>query len=87
MILRSIQMTHSYLLHNKMSFLTQSVDLIFKISLLGPGGSVVKSTGCTCRGPGFNSQHPHDSLHLSVTSVLGDDLAVAQAYLQANEHK
>jgi hypothetical protein len=24
------------------------------------GGSVVRSTDCSSRGPGFNSQHPHD---------------------------
>lgn len=26
------------------------------------GGSVVKSTGCSFREPGFNSQHMHDEL-------------------------
>jgi hypothetical protein len=30
-------------------------------------GSEVKSTGYSSKGPGFNSQHPHDSSHLSVT--------------------
>jgi hypothetical protein len=36
-----------------------------------PGGwrsdSVVKTTACFPRGPGFNSQHPHGSSQLSVT--------------------
>ena len=35
-------------------------------------GSVVKSIGYSSRGPGFNSQHPHGSLYLSVTPVPGD---------------
>ena len=33
------------------------------------GGSVVKSTDCSSREPEFNSQHPHDSLQLSVIPV------------------
>jgi hypothetical protein len=35
-------------------------------------GSVVKSTGCCFRGPGFNSQQPHSNSHLSVTPVPGN---------------
>jgi hypothetical protein len=35
-------------------------------------GSGVKSTGCSSRGLGFNSQHPHGSLQLFVTPVPGD---------------
>ena len=35
-------------------------------------GSVVKSTGCSSRGPQFNSQHPHGSSQLSVTPASGD---------------
>jgi hypothetical protein len=27
-------------------------------------GSVTQNTGCYCKGPKFNSQHPHDSLQL-----------------------
>lgn len=34
-------------------------------------GSVHKSTGCSSRVSGFNSQHPCGSSELSVTSVLG----------------
>ena len=34
-------------------------------------GSLVKSTICSCRGPRFNSQHPHGSSQLSVTPVPG----------------
>lgn len=34
-------------------------------------GSVVKSTGCSCRGLGFDSQHPHDGLQPSVTQLPG----------------
>ena len=32
-------------------------------------GSAAKSTGCSSRRPGFNSQHPHGSSQLSVTQV------------------
>ena len=35
-------------------------------------GSVVKSTDCTSRGLGFDSQHPHGSSPLSTTLVLRD---------------
>jgi hypothetical protein len=31
---------------------------------------VVKSTGCTSKGPRFNSQHPHGSSQLSITPVV-----------------
>ena len=31
--------------------------------------SEVKSTGCSSKGPGFHSQHPHNSSQLSVTPV------------------
>ena len=34
--------------------------------------SVVKNTGCSSRGPRFNSQYPHGGSQLSVTSVPGD---------------
>ena len=34
--------------------------------------SVVKSTSCSSRGPGFNSQQPNSSSQLSVSPVLGD---------------
>jgi hypothetical protein len=33
-------------------------------------GSAVKSTGCSSRGPGFNSHHPRGGSQLSVTPVL-----------------
>jgi hypothetical protein len=32
------------------------------------GGSAVKSTGCSCRGPGFSSQHP--SIHMATHNHL-----------------
>ena len=35
-------------------------------------GSEVESTGCSSRGPEFNSQHPHGSSQLSVTPGPGD---------------
>ena len=35
-------------------------------------GSMVKSIGCSFRGPGFNSQHPHGSSQLSATAVPED---------------
>jgi hypothetical protein len=47
------------------------------------GGSAVKSTGCSSRGPRFNSQQPHGSSQLSVTPRSD---AVTQTYIQA-EHQ
>ncbi|CAO2590642.1 hypothetical protein LEMLEM_LOCUS5939, partial [Lemmus lemmus] len=44
-------------------------------------GSVVKSTDCSSRGPGFNSQHPHGSSQLSEDPVPGD------LTLHTNAHK
>ncbi|KAL6030279.1 hypothetical protein STEG23_009294 [Scotinomys teguina] len=38
-------------------------------SSLPPGAGEVKSTGCSSRGPGFNSQHPHGSSQPSITVV------------------
>ena len=35
-------------------------------------GSAVKSTDCSSRGPGFNSQHKHVSSQLSENPVTGD---------------
>ena len=35
-------------------------------------GSVVMSTGCSSRGPGFYSQHPQGSSWMSVTPVPWD---------------
>jgi hypothetical protein len=34
--------------------------------------SVVKSTGCSSRGPGFYPQHPQGSSQLSITPVPGN---------------
>ena len=34
--------------------------------------SAVKNTDCSFRGPGFNSQHPHDSSQPSITPVPRD---------------
>jgi hypothetical protein len=31
------------------------------------GGSGVKSTGCPCKGPGFNSQYPNNIRQLTTT--------------------
>lgn len=36
------------------------------------GGSMVKRTNCSCRGPHFNSQNPHGCLQTSASPVLGD---------------
>jgi hypothetical protein len=33
---------------------------------------MAKNTGCSYRGPKFESQHPHSSLQPSVTPVPGD---------------
>jgi hypothetical protein len=35
-------------------------------------GLAIKRTGCSCRKPWFNFQHPHGSSQLPVTPVLGD---------------
>ena len=43
-------------------------------------GSAGKSTGCSSRGPGFNSQHAHGSSQLSVTPGSN---AFTKAYKQA----
>ena len=49
---------------------------VVMIKLRISDGSVVKSTGCSSRGPGFSSQYPHGSLQLSVTS-LPEDLTLS----------
>jgi hypothetical protein len=46
-------------------------------------GSVVKSPDCSSRRPGFNSQHLHSSLQLSVTPVPGD-LTYSHRYKQTS---
>ena len=40
--------------------------------LYSKGSSVVKSTGYSPRGTGFDFHHPHHGTHLSITSVPGD---------------
>jgi hypothetical protein len=40
-------------------------------------GSEVKSFGCSFRAPAFESQHPHGSLQLSVTSVPGGPVPIS----------
>ena len=58
-------------------------------------GSVVKSTDCSSRGPGFNSQQPHGSLQPSVTPVPSNPTSSpslcgyasgAHTYMQAKTH-
>lgn len=36
-------------------------------------GSVIRSTYCSYRGPGFSSKYPHEDSQLFVTQVLGDN--------------
>lgn len=36
------------------------------------GGSAVRRAHPSCRGTSFNSLHPHGSLQLSITPVLGE---------------
>ena len=36
---------------------------------------VIKSTSCSCRQPGFNSQHPYGGLQPSLTPVLADPVS------------
>ena len=51
---------------------TASPTILVGIEKVASGwrdGSVVKSTGCSSRGPGFSSQHPHGSLQLFVTPI------------------
>jgi hypothetical protein len=45
-------------------------------------GSSVKSTGCSSRDPGFDLQHLHGGLQLSLPSVLGD---LTQTQMQAEQ--
>jgi hypothetical protein len=44
------------------------------IKILGAGEVTqwLRALGCSSRGPGFNSQHPHGSSQLSVTPVPAD---------------
>jgi hypothetical protein len=49
-------------------------------------GTAVKSPGCSCRGPGFDSQHPQGCLQPSVTPIpghpiLSSDLRGYQAHI------
>jgi hypothetical protein len=46
--------------------------------------SVVISTGCSSKGPTFNSQHSHGSSQLSVTPASGD-LTYMQAKYQCTQ--
>jgi hypothetical protein len=46
-------------------------------------GSGVKSTGCSSRGPEFNSQQPHGG---SQPSIGGSDALFRQADVYAAEH-
>lgn len=58
-------------------------------------GSMVKSTECVCKGPGFGTQHPHCGLQLPVTLVLGNlmlrlastDSCMYVANIQSDTHK
>jgi hypothetical protein len=57
---------------NSFKFKTQPT-ISLKIHFRGWwGSSAVKTTGCCCRRPWFNSQHPHGSLQASVTPVPRD---------------
>ena len=38
-------------------------------------GSGVKGTDCSCRGPGFNSQHSHGDSQPSATPFAGDQIS------------
>jgi hypothetical protein len=45
----------------------------------GSGGFlVVKSTGCSSRGPGFSFQHPHDRRQLPVAPIPEDKVMVRE---------
>ena len=45
---------------------------------------MVKSIGCSSRGPEFNSQHPHGGSQPSVTPVLGDLMPSFDTYVVMN---
>ena len=51
-------------------------SLWIRVVSRNPGSSQtaqrLRSTGCSSRGPRFNSQHPHGSSQVSVTPVPGD---------------
>ena len=53
----------------KKSKMRKGSELILKSYIIGGwgDGSVVKSTDCSSRGPGFDSQHPHCGSHTYVT--------------------
>ena len=62
---------------------------LYKLSNLGGwrDGSAAKSTGCSSRGPGFNSQHPHGSLQLSGTPVPRGSDALTQILYKQNTNQ
>ena len=67
-----------------------------KIDLSWGCRDVLKSTGCSCGGPGFGSQHPHGSLQPMITPVPGNsppslasagaDTCGAQTWYKPNTH-
>ena len=52
----------------------QSLVLLENNATVWKDSLVVKSTGYSCRGPGFDSQHPQDGSQLSLTYHFQGDL-------------
>ena len=50
-------------------------------------GSVVKSTGCSSRGPGFDSQHLYGTSEQPVTPILGDQTLDSTKYTNDTQIK
>lgn len=57
------------ILKNQVTRLTSDIKVFNRVWREGPG---VKSTSCSCQGPGLGSQHPHDSSQHCITPVPGD---------------
>lgn len=53
------------------ALLRYSKTMAFLNSTTGGDGSIVKSTYCSCKGPGDSSQNPPDGLQSSTTPVPG----------------
>ena len=47
-------------------------DMSRKVTGTGRDGSAVKNIACSFRGPGFDSQHPHEGPQPSITLVSED---------------
>lgn len=71
-ILCLIKVTQLYIRHNEQQFWSIFDRSLEVLDMGWRDGSVLKSTSCYFRGPGFDSQHAHGSSLESVTPVSWD---------------